>query len=60
MTLLTKKAAGFGLTLVGGLALVHGIVASQVWESLVGLAALAIGVWLLAAKVVRRNTPHAD
>jgi hypothetical protein len=60
MTLLVKKAAGLGLVLLGGLAMVHGIVAEQPWETLVGLGALAIGAWLLAAKVLRRNAPHAD
>ena len=60
MTLFAKKTVGLGLTLLGGLALVHGLVAEQAWESLVGRGALAIGVWQLAAKVLRRNSPQAD
>jgi hypothetical protein len=60
MTLLTKKAAGLGLTLLGGLTVAHGASAGQAWEALAGLVVLAIGVGLLAAKVVRRNTPPAD
>jgi hypothetical protein len=58
MTLLSKKAVGVGLTLVGGLTLVHGASAGRVWETLLGLAVLAIGVALLAAKIVRRNAPR--
>jgi hypothetical protein len=57
MTLLSKKVAGVGLTLLGGLTVVHGVSAGRAWETLLGLLALAIGVALLAAKIVRRNTP---
>jgi hypothetical protein len=56
MTLFTKKAAGIGLTLLGGLAMVHGAAAGQPWETWVGLLVLAVGLGLLAAKIVRRNT----
>jgi hypothetical protein len=43
--------------LVGGLALVYGIVMVQGWETVVGLIALVAGVTLLAIKIIRRNTP---
>ncbi|HWE15738.1 MAG TPA: hypothetical protein VG758_00940 [Hyphomicrobiaceae bacterium] len=57
MTLLSKKVAGLGLILLGGLTVAHGASAEQTWEILLGLLVLAIGVALLAAKIVRRNTP---
>jgi hypothetical protein len=57
MTLLSKKVVGLGLTLLGGLTIAHGASADRAWETLVGLLVLAIGVALLAAKIVRRNTP---
>jgi uncharacterized membrane protein HdeD (DUF308 family) len=57
MTLLSKKVAGVGLALLGGLTLAHGASAGQAWETLLGLLTLAIGVALLVAKVVRRNAP---
>jgi hypothetical protein len=57
MTLLSKKVVGLGLTLLGGLAVAHGASADRAWEALLGLLVLGIGVALLAAKVVRRNTP---
>ena len=57
MTLLTKKAAGVALTLVGGLAVAHGAAAGQTWETMTGLLALVAGVALLSAKIVRRNAP---
>ena len=57
MTLLTKKTAGVAFTLLGGLAVAHGASAGQTWETMVGLLVLAIGVALLSAKIVRRNTP---
>ena len=57
MTLLSKKTAGLALTLLGGLTLAHGASASRMWEALAGLLVLAIGVALLTAKIVRRNTP---
>jgi hypothetical protein len=56
MTLLSKKVAGLGLTLLGGLTVAHGAFAERAWETALGLLALAIGVALLAAKIVRRNT----
>jgi hypothetical protein len=59
MTLLTKKVAGIVLTLLGGLTLAHGAAVGQAWEVLTGLVGLVLGLGLLAAKVVRRNTPTA-
>jgi uncharacterized membrane protein HdeD (DUF308 family) len=56
MTLLSKKTGGLALTLLGGLTLAHGAAAYRTWEALVGLLLLAIGVALLTAKIVRRNT----
>jgi hypothetical protein len=56
MTLLSKKVVGLGLTLLGGLTVAHGASADRAWETALGLLALAIGVALLAAKIVRRNT----
>lgn len=55
MTLLAKKVAGVGLTLVGGLIIAHGALEYRTAEILFGLLVLGIGVVLLAAKVVRRN-----
>jgi uncharacterized membrane protein HdeD (DUF308 family) len=60
MTLLTKKAAGLALILLGGLTLAHGAFAEQAWEALGGLLLLAAGAALLAAKIVRRNEPAAN
>ena len=60
MTLLKKNLLGLLLTLVGGLALAHGAVTSQGWETTLGLIVLAAGAVLLALKVVRRNTPTAE
>jgi uncharacterized membrane protein HdeD (DUF308 family) len=60
MTLLKKNLLGLLLTLVGGLALAHGSVTGEQWETVLGLVALAAGVVLLALKVVRRNTPTAE
>jgi hypothetical protein len=57
MALLSKKILGVGLTLLGGLTLAHGASAGRAWETLLGLLALAVGVALLAAKIVRRNAP---
>jgi uncharacterized membrane protein HdeD (DUF308 family) len=57
MTLLSKKTGGLALTLLGGLTLAHGAAAGRTWETLLGLLVLAIGVALLTAKIVRRNTP---
>jgi hypothetical protein len=57
MTLLSKKVAGIGLTLLGGLTLAHGASSEQAWETVLGLLVLAVGVALLAAKIVRRNAP---
>jgi hypothetical protein len=59
MTLLTKKAGGLGLVLVGGLTVAHGATSGRSWETLLGLLLVAIGAALLAAKIVRRNTPTA-
>ena len=59
MTRLKKHILGLLLTLVGGLALAHGMATVQGWETVVGLIALAAGVTLLALKIVRRNTPTA-
>jgi uncharacterized membrane protein HdeD (DUF308 family) len=60
MTLLKKNLLGLVLTLVGGLALAHGAVTSQAWETILGLIVLGLGVLLLALKIVRRNTPTAE
>lgn len=60
VTLLKKNLLGLLLTLVGGLALAHGAVMGQGGETIVGLIVLAVGVVLLALKVVRRNTPTAE
>jgi hypothetical protein len=60
MTLLTKKAGGLGLILLGGLTLAHGASVGQAWEALAGLLLLAIGAALLIIKVVRRNEPTAN
>jgi uncharacterized membrane protein HdeD (DUF308 family) len=57
MTLLKKNVVGLVLTLLGGLALAHGMATVQGWETVVGLIALAAGVTLLALKIVRRNAP---
>jgi uncharacterized membrane protein HdeD (DUF308 family) len=57
MGLLKKNILGLVLTLVGGLALAHGMATVQGWETVVGVIALAAGVTLLAFKIVRRNTP---
>jgi uncharacterized membrane protein HdeD (DUF308 family) len=56
MALLKKNILGLVLTLVGGLALAHGMATVQGWETVVGVIALAAGVALLAFKIVRRNT----
>ena len=55
MTLLSKKVAGLGFVLLGGLAAAHGGAAGQKWEMLVGLLVVMLGVSLLVAKIVRRN-----
>jgi uncharacterized membrane protein HdeD (DUF308 family) len=60
MTLLKKNLLGLVLTLVGGLALAHGAVMSQAWETTLGLIVLAVGVALLALKIVKRNAPTAE
>jgi hypothetical protein len=60
MMLLAKKTAGLALTLLGGLAMVHGAAAGRAWETWTGLVVLAAGVALLAIKVVRRNAPTAE
>ena len=57
MTLLTKKVAGLAVMLLGGLTAAHGVAGGRAWETVLGLLGLAAGVALLAAKVVRRNTP---
>jgi hypothetical protein len=58
MILLKKKVAGLGLVVVGGLVTAHGGAAGAAWEVGLGLLLVAVGVALLAAKVVRRNIPH--
>jgi hypothetical protein len=57
VTLLSKKVAGLGLTLLGGLTAAHGVAGGRAWETVLGLLGIAVGVVLLVAKVVRRNTP---
>ena len=59
MTLLTKKVAGFGLVLLGGLAAAHGGSTGQTWEIFIGLLALIIGAVLLAMKIAHRNISDA-
>jgi hypothetical protein len=59
VTLFQKKVAGLALVLLGGLTATHGAATGETWETLLGLFGLAIGVVLLALKVVRRNTPDA-
>ena len=59
MTLLKKKVVGLGLVVLGGLATAHGGAAGLTWEIVLGLVFVILGVALLAAKVVRRNEPHA-
>ena len=59
VTLFHKKVAGLALVLLGGLTATHGAANGTTWETLLGLLGLAIGVALLALKVVRRNTPDA-
>jgi hypothetical protein len=60
MTLLKKNILGLLLTLIGGLALAHGAATGQDWETFLGLIVLAIGLVLLALKIIRRNTPTAE
>ena len=56
MPLLVKKVGGLALVLLGGLAIVHGVVAEQTWEIIPGLLLMVIGAALLGAKILRRNT----
>ena len=60
MPYLVKKVGGLALILLGGLTIVHGVVAEQIWEILPGLILAAIGAALLGAKILRRNTFPAD
>jgi hypothetical protein len=60
VTLFHKKVAGLALVLLGGLTATRGAATGETWETLLGLFGLAIGVVLLALKVVRRNTPDAE
>ena len=55
MTLLTKKVAGLGFVVLGGLVTAHAGSAGQTWELVLGLLLLLIGAVLLALKIVRRN-----
>jgi uncharacterized membrane protein HdeD (DUF308 family) len=58
MPLLKKYLLGLLLTLVGGLALTHGIVTTNGWETTLGVVLLTVGVLLMAYRlIVRRNTP---
>jgi hypothetical protein len=57
MTLLRMKVGGLGLILLGGLALAHGVADGRMWEAVLGLLMLGLGVVLLAAKVIRRTAP---
>jgi hypothetical protein len=57
MMLLTKKAGGLVLVLLGGLILAHGASTGWMWENVAGLLLLALGVALLALKIVRRHSP---
>ena len=56
MPYLLKKVGGLALVLLGGLVITHAVVAEQTWEILPGLILVIIGVALLAAKILRRNT----
>jgi hypothetical protein len=56
MPYLVKKVGGLALVLLGGLTIVHGVVAEQTWEILPGLILIIIGGALLGAKILRRNT----
>jgi hypothetical protein len=56
MPYLVKKVGGLALVLLGGLTIVHGVVAEQTWEILPGLILLVIGAALLGAKILRRDT----
>jgi hypothetical protein len=56
MPYLVKKVGGLALVLLGGLTVVHGVVAEQTWEILPGLILIVIGAALLGAKILRRNT----
>jgi hypothetical protein len=60
MPYLVKKVGGLALVLLGGLTIVHGVVAEQIWEILPGLILAVIGAALLGAKILRRNTFPAD
>jgi hypothetical protein len=57
MTYLAKKAAAFGIIILGGIIMLHGIYNAQTWETFAGAALLAVGVLLLVLKIVRRNAP---
>jgi hypothetical protein len=56
MPYLVKKVGGLALVLLGGLTIVHGVVAQQTWEILPGLILIVIGAALLGVKILRRNT----
>ena len=56
MPYLVKKVGGLALILLGGLIIVHGVVAEQIWEILPGLILMVIGAAFLGAKILRRNT----
>jgi hypothetical protein len=56
MPYLVKKVGGLALVLLGGLTIVHGVVAEQTWEILPGLILAVIGAALLGVKILRRNT----
>lgn len=58
MILLKKKLTGIGFVLLGGLAVAHGGSAGYVWEVASGVVFVALGILLLAAKVLRRNIAH--
>ena len=55
MPYLVKKVGGLALVLLGGLTIVHGVVAEQTWEILPGLIPIIVGAALLGAKMLRRN-----
>jgi hypothetical protein len=56
MPYLVKKIGGLALVLIGGLTIVHGVVAEQTWEILPALILIIIGAALLGMKILRRNT----
>lgn len=57
MSYLAKKAAAFGILILGGVILLHGVYNAQTLETCVGAALIAVGMLLLVLKIARRNAP---